>query len=255
MVLCLGIFAHATVAQKTDNAKTNTAAATTTAAAASINWNAVLKQTPEWYGSDEAVRVGDSVLLYQRETGGWPKNIDMTRVLAEREKAAIVRQKRETDSNIDNGATYTQLRLLARVFTARRRSRHARAFLLGLDYLLAAQYPNGGWPQYYPRLTGYYRHVTFNDDAMTGVLWLLKDVAAGDPPFAFVDAARRARSARAVEKGIGCILATQVVVDGHRTVWCAQHEEVTLAPAGDETTEVLNPSTEAVIATAAVPTR
>ncbi len=231
MVLCLGIFAHATVAQKTDNAKTNTAAATTTAAAASINWNAVLKQTPEWYGSDEAVRVGDSVLLYQRETGGWPKNIDMTRVLAEREKAAIVRQKRETDSNIDNGATYTQLVYLARVYTATKLDRHKEAFLRGIDYLLEAQYANGGWPQYYPKLTGYYKHITFNDDAMIGVMKLLRDIAQKKSVYAFVDENRRHQAEKAVQKGVELILKTQVIIKGKRTIWAAQHDEITLAPA------------------------
>jgi PelA/Pel-15E family pectate lyase len=100
-----------------------------------------------------------------------------------------------------------------------------------LDYLFKAQYPNGGWPQFYPDLSGYYKHITFNDDAMIGVMKLLRDVAAGKPNYVFVDEARRANAARAVEKGIECILKTQVIVNGKRTVWCAQHDEVTLAPA------------------------
>ena len=60
-----------------------------------------------------------------------------------------------------------------------------------MDYLLKAQYPNGGWPQFYPNLNGYYKHITFNDDAMIGVMKLLRDVAAGKPVYAFVDEARR----------------------------------------------------------------
>ena len=40
-----------------------------------------------------------------------------------------------------------------------------------------------------------------------------------------------ASAAAAVEKGIDCILKCQVVVGGRRTAWCAQHDEVTLAPA------------------------
>ncbi|HKR21095.1 MAG TPA: pectate lyase, partial [Pyrinomonadaceae bacterium] len=90
---------------------------------------------------------------------------------------------------------------------------------------------NGGWPQFYPDLSGYYKHITFNDNAMIGVMKLLRDVAAVKPAYTFVDEARRAGAAKAVEKGIECILKTQVVVNGKRTVWCAQHDEVTLAPA------------------------
>ena len=51
------------------------------------------------------------------------------------------------------------------------------AFRRGLDYLLKAQYPNGGWPQFYPLRNGYWSHITYNDDAMAGVLELLRDVA------------------------------------------------------------------------------
>ncbi|HJY28093.1 MAG TPA: pectate lyase, partial [Pyrinomonadaceae bacterium] len=43
-----------------------------------------------------------------------------------------------------------------------------------------------------------------------------------------------------VEKGIECILKTQVIVNGKRTVWCAQHDEVTLAPAPARKFEVIS---------------
>ncbi len=66
---------------------------------------------------------------------------------------------------------------------------------------------------------------------MIGVMSLLRDVARKDRAYSFVDEARRARAGQAVARGIECILKTQVVVNGQRTVWCAQHDEVTLAPA------------------------
>lgn len=196
-----------------------------------VRWSDCLAQPPPWYAGAEAVRVADNVLLYQRETGGWPKNIDMAAVLSETEKAGLARQKPETDSTIDNGATHTQLRFLAKVYDADRHERHKQAFLKGVDYLLEAQYANGGWPQYYPLRPGYYTHISFNDDAMTGVLELLRDIARQKAPYGWVDAERRSKAARAVEKGTECILETQVVVNGRRTVWCAQHDEVTLQPA------------------------
>ena len=196
-----------------------------------IAWRDCLEQKPEWYASADAVRIADNVLLYQRETGGWPKNIDMAVVLSEQGKAEIAKQKSADDSLIDNGATYTQMAYLARVFNATKQSRFKESFIKGFDYLLKAQYENGGWPQYYPRLTGYYKLITYNDDAMIGVMSLLRDVARKDRAYSFVDEARCAKAEQAVAKGIECILRTQVVVNGKRTVWCAQHDEVTLAPA------------------------
>jgi PelA/Pel-15E family pectate lyase len=197
-----------------------------------IKWADALDQKPEWYGSEEAVSVADNLLLYQIETGGWPKNIDMARVLTEAEKAALVKQKQAAEeSTIDNGATYTQLIFLARVYTAKKLERHREAFLKGVDYLLKAQYANGGWPQYYPLRPGYYTHITYNDNAMIGVMRLLRDIARRKPDYVFVDEARRLKAEKAVENGIECILKTQVVVGGKRTVWAAQHDERTLAPA------------------------
>lgn len=202
---------------------------------AAVKWQNALKQEPDWYASDEAVRVADNLLVYQREVGGWPKNIDMAAPLSEKERAELAGKKGETggesSATIDNGATFTQLEFLARVYTARKLERHRESFLKGLDYLLAAQYENGGWPQYFPLRKGYYTRITYNDNAMAGVLELLRDVARREPAYAFVDEPRRAKSERAVERGVECILKTQVVVRGKKTVWGAQHDEVTFAPA------------------------
>lgn len=59
---------------------------------------------------------------------------------------------------------------------------------------------------------------------------LLDDVAHGTTPFDWVDADRRARARSAFARGIRCLLDSQVVVDGTRTAWCAQHDERTLEP-------------------------
>ena len=197
----------------------------------SIKWSNALRQKPDWYGTTEGLRIADNLLLYQRESGGWPKNIDMATVLNEVERANLLKEKGSSDSTIDNTATYTQLIFLARAYQAGHLARHRDACLKGIDYLLAAQYDNGGWPPYYPLRKGYYTHITFNDDAMIGVMRLLRDVAQRQPDYLFVDEARRLRAEKAVQKGIECILKTQVIVQGKRTVWCAQHDENTLAPA------------------------
>ncbi len=199
------------------------------AVGAPVGWNDVLRQPDAWYGSAEARAVADSVLLYQRDTGGWPKNIDMT---DPPDPADVAGARQQRDSTIDNGATYTQIRLLARVFARTNDPRYKAGVLRGIDYLLDAQYPNGGWPQYFPLRDNYSRYITFNDNAMTGVLNLLQDVADLEPPFAFVDARRRAASRAAVEKGIAVILRAQIRVKGELTAWCAQHDAVTLEPRG-----------------------
>jgi len=200
-------------------------------AAAPLRWKDVLRQPVAWYQTPEAARIAANVVLYQRTSGGWPKNQEMTAAFSPTERERITGERDTPDSTIDNGATTTQLRFLARVHAASPREELRDAILRGVDYLLGMQYPNGGWPQYWPKPKGYAAHITFNDGAMVNVLMLLQEIASGRGDFAFVDAARRDRAATAVNRGIECILRCQVPLDGRLTVWCAQHDERTLAPA------------------------
>ena len=156
-----------------------------------VKWGRALQQKAEWYGSDEALRIAENVLLYQRNNGGWTKNVDMATSLEPGEKAQILEDKDAAYSTIDNGATFTQLQFLAKVFTASKQEKYKTAFLSGFDYLLSAQYDNGGWPQYFPLRKGYYTHITFNDDAMIGVMRLLREVTKKNSDYLFVDEARR----------------------------------------------------------------
>ena len=193
--------------------------------AAAVPWSRVLDQPREWYGTSEAQAVADAVRGWQRADGGWPKNIDMT--VPPRPGSPPVPEP--PDSTIDNGATVTQIRLLDRVFAAAARPRDRDAATAGLDYLLAAQYTNGGWPQVYPLRQDYSRRITFNDEAMTNVLTLLEDIAR-DRALTFLDDAGRRRARDAIELAEPMILRAQIRVNGRLTAWCAQHDEVTLEP-------------------------
>ncbi len=192
------------------------------------DWDDINKQSSEWYATAEAVEVAESVLSYQAESGGWPKNQHM-------EKAPPESLLKEKDGDhyatIDNGATTTPMTFLARVNAAQPDARWAEAVRRGLEYLLEAQYENGGWPQFYPVNGGYYTHITYNDDAMYRVLTLLRKVERREGVWQGFDEGVRQRAAIAVERGIECILATQIRVGGQLTAWCQQHDEVTLLPA------------------------
>lgn len=76
-------------------------------------------ENDEFYKTEEAQRIGDQVLLYQRVTGGWPKNINMSRPLTNEERAQVLRDKeRRDDSTTDNGATNMQMLYLAKLYQA-----------------------------------------------------------------------------------------------------------------------------------------
>jgi len=203
-----------------------------------VRWAECLSQKEAWYSTGDALRIADNLLLYQFPSGGWPKNIDM----AEKLSAPMVNRLKAINhldsSTIDNSATYTQLRYLAKVYRATKIERFKGSFVKGFDYLIRAQYANGGWPQFFPLREGYYSHITFNDDAMIGVMRLLSDIQRQETDFGFIDAARRRQAEMAVEKGIGCILKCQIIVNGTLTAWCAQHDERDFSPAKARTYEL-----------------
>ena len=224
-IFCLFVIAVASCAQSKSAGRL-----TVEKSISPISWGRCLSQKPEFYASDEAIRIADNVLLYQRDTGGWPSNINMTVKLTENEKDKIRNAKGKEDSTFDNGASHTHLRYLAKVYNATRLERFKQGFYNGVDYLLKAQYANGGWPQTYPSLRGYSKYITFNDGAMIGAMSVLRDIACKKPQYAFVGEDRRRRAEKAVQKGVECILNCQIVVDGKKTAWCAQHDENTFAP-------------------------
>ena len=112
------------------------------------------------------------------------------------------------------------------------------AFNRGFDYLISMQYPNGGFPQRFPLPKDYGKDITFNDDAMTNVLRLMKDIAENQSDFAFVDSTRREKAKQAFDRGIECVLKTQLKQEGKLVGWCQQYDPVTLEPSKARTYEL-----------------
>lgn len=187
-----------------------------------------------WLASSEAQMMAEQVIAYQRVTGGWPKNIDMCRPHTAEDLSAVRAERiRTDDSTTDNDATTTQMKFLARMYSVTGDSLCRDSFRRGMDFLLSGQYEdNGGWPQFWPNPEGYQVHITFNDDAMACTLEVMRMILDGEGAFGgdLVDDEMKARIKTAFDKGIDCILATQIRVDGTPTVWCQQHDRVTLAP-------------------------
>ncbi|MBL62073.1 MAG: pectate lyase [Opitutae bacterium] len=172
----------------------------------------------------------ENILLHQRNNGGWPKNYDRDKEPNKIAKTVLLALKKRSDTTFDNGATHTEVRYLAKAFLKSGDPRYREAALKGIDFMLSAQYANGGWPQTHPKPSGYSAHITFNDGAMIGVMSILRDISREQQAYPFVNEKLRERCAQAVERGILCILKCQIVVDGKKTAWCAQHDEKTLVP-------------------------
>jgi PelA/Pel-15E family pectate lyase len=199
-------------------------------ASAAPAWNDFLKRPDDWFQSNAGRRVVDNILSWQSPHGSWPKNGNTT-------ENPYTGNAAKLQGTFDNGATVGELRLLARAYRATKDARCEQTFLKGLDAILNAQYPTGGWPQFYPPSTKYHRHITFNDGTMVRLMEFLREVAT-KPDYEFVAASRRQAAKASFDRGVECILKCQITVNGRRTVWCAQHDELDYRPRPGRTYEL-----------------
>ena len=202
-------------------------------------------QPDSWFQDNTNRSYVDNIVSWQNANGGWWKDYD-----ASHPRPPVVATQPNGGppgddggvwhrvSTIDNDATYSELRVIARAARVLGDQKYKDSFVHGLHYLEGAQYPNGGWPQRFPLQDNYGRRITFNDDAMTNVVRLMMDVADAKADFAFVSEDERKLAKTAFDKGLECILDCQIKVNGKLTVWCQQHDETTLAPAGGRAYEL-----------------
>ncbi len=181
--------------------------------------------------------VAENMLLYQRSNGGWPKhfpankNVDYNRELTGDEKLALVSGYAEgKDATIDNSATIKEIRYLAKTYKQTKNEKYLNAVKKGVDYLITAQYANGGWPQFYPDFSSYRSQITYNDNAMVNVLNVLYDVVNKKSDLDIFDNQYQNKCVDPIVRGVQCILKTQLKQQGKLTAWCAQYNAQTLQP-------------------------
>lgn len=179
--------------------------------------------------------VAERMLIYQRNNGGWPQPggnaINYDNLLSESLKTTLLSEKNKLDATIDDQATTREIKTLVVAYKKTSNSAYLKAAENGIKYLLVAQNAAGGWGQFYPDTSSYHKHITFNDNAMMDVMWIMKYISEGTNDFETVDKALIPQAKAAMAKGISCILKTQFLQKGKLTVWCAQHDRKTLLPA------------------------
>lgn len=180
--------------------------------------------------------LAENMLAYQRSAGGWPKavnnvKVDYMKPLSDVERKKIAADSLNTDATFDNKATSREIIYLTKAAKETGNSEYLNAAEKGISFILAAQYPNGGWPQYFPDKRFYRGQITYNDDAMVHTLNILQDISERKNGFDIFTPKFGTQAENAVDKAVECILATQIIVNGTLTAWCAQYDEQTMKPA------------------------
>ena len=177
----------------------------------------------------------EKMLLYQRNNGGFPQPhgdaIKYEKPIPNALKAQLLAEKNNLDATIDDESTTREIKGLALAYKKTQNPIYLKAAENGINYLLTAQNAAGGWGQFYPDTNGYHKHITYNDNAMIDVMWVLKYASECTNDFEKIDKLLSKKAKIAVEKGINCILKTQIIQNGKLTAWCAQHDRQTLKPA------------------------
>src|SRR5215469_314410 len=208
-----------------------------------------LDRDAAWYGTAEAHHLADVIVSFQTPAGGWSKNLDMSgepRAQGQSYAPDNLNKHPGPDDfdtprdptwnyvgTLDNDATTTELRFLARVAAAtitHDGDLYRVSFRKGIHYLLAAQFPNGGWPQVWPLQGGYHDAITYNDNAVSQAAELMTDVSAGAGQYSFLPPDLRQQAAASADRALDCILRTQIIVNGKRTAWAQQIDAITLQP-------------------------
>jgi PelA/Pel-15E family pectate lyase len=183
------------------------------------------------YTATDIKPIADNILLYQKNNGGWPKNYDMQAILTADQQDSLVNAKGTFNTTFDNRTTYSQISYLSKAYSYIKDEQYKTAAVKGLQFILQAQYNNGGWPQYFPLEDNYSRYITYNDDVFSGIMLLLKDINEGKPEYGFIGSKLKKQLQETYEKGLDCILKTQINDAGKPTAWCQQYDDVTLQPA------------------------
>ena len=188
------------------------------------------------YSGSQIAGIAENMIFLQNPDGGWAKNLDFQQIFTLEELYAIkernknILKKQSDGSTMDNRNIFSEIRYLARVYAQIPEKRYADCAKRGLEWILNAQEPKTGG------FTGADVYaITFNDDVMADVLSFLSEISENHELYPFFDDDLRAKAKKAYERGIGCVLKTQIAVtldDGTKilTAWCQQHSYENYAP-------------------------
>lgn len=185
-----------------------------------------------------AMEVADGLIAAQHPAGGWNYLHDFAGEESTRRWYETIGKNGWRleefhhyygNATFDDAGTSEASQFLLRLYLERRALRLRAPLERAIRFVLDSQYPNGGWPQRYPRVEGeaeYTRHITFNDDvAGENIKFLLMVYQTlGDE-----------RALASIRRAMNIFLATQQPAP--QAGWGLQHHVETLRPIAARTYE------------------
>lgn len=162
-----------------------------------------------------------NMLSWQTPAGGWSKNTDI--YSSARDKGQLFGVEESYLPTFDNGATTTQIVELKHALKAYGSEDIQASLHRAINYVLSAQYPNGGFPQTYPLVGNYHDLVTYNDDVMSNVISVLNDMHMH--PNAYSLNQEQINEVRIhLDLAIERVIQDQVEVNSRQGAWGQQHD-------------------------------
>jgi len=195
-----------------------------------------------------ATSAADALVRGQNPAGGWNYVIDTAGEESLKSWYATYGQnawrmeefhRYYGNATFDDGGTAEASQLLLRLYLEKREAQYRAPLDRAIQFVLDAQYANGGWPQRYPFVDNgglhghadYTPYITFNDDVagenLKFLLYAYHGLATdgrGDP-----------RLLDAIQRGMDIFVKTQQPLP--QPAWGLQHFPDTLRPAGARTIE------------------
>jgi len=122
----------------------------------------------------------------QRQAGGWDHKAEVSSLTP-----SSPPQKVKGHCTLDDRITQGALSFLMDLDDSIDEIWLSEAVDLGLRFLLQSQYPNGGWPQWYPLRGGYHDYYTFNDNTINDCIAVLLEAHRRYDREAFLQSARK----------------------------------------------------------------
>lgn len=193
---------------------------------------------------------GENITTWQMSHGGFSKAMDSSYLQPWNGTASLSAWSANGVAlgMFDNNATVMEVQFLSNLYkttsSATTKAKVKASVNKAIGFVLNSQLPNGGWPQVYPKRGNYSDNATYNDNAMVRVMVMVKDLLAKKAPFDsdIADTSNFAKLRTALQKSVDFAVKAQIVEDGAPTVWCAQHDPATYAPAGARAYELASKS-------------